>query len=690
MKQKISVALSAIACVVILAVLLGMGYREATVKAVSGEPAGDYGQLKLYIQYSSKYSKMEKINIWKSEADCYYFFLPSCVVNSRLFFGNLQENDRIVLGESSYSRRDDISKELEYNATYEMQLNVNGELLLAKQVVFVCSENIPAVFVNTQTGTVDQIHSDKEMKEPAEASIVNQDGSLEFSGAIEYIKTRGNSTFYEVEKKSYQIKLHNKKNLFEMGSAKKWILLANAKDESLVRTSLILDFVSQHTEVASVEGIFVDVYLNGEYAGNYYLCEKVEVAESRLNITDLDEENKKVNSEDALKSGEQYVSEDGTVRAVSGVKNPEDITGGYLLEKIIEDEYDQARSAFISSQGHCYRVVSPENASLEQVEYIRNFINEMEGAIYQQDGINPQTGKHFSEYMDVDSWVSKYLIEEFFNNPDAPAASTYLYKDSDEVDSKIYFGPAWDYDRAIGGYVVDIFFIDDPRQIGYRGMYASRLLQFKEMKAAVKSQFVECFLPYLEQEAEEEIKLMQKSVEASAQMDRIRWPHAKGYYKSWDAAGEYLMNFLEERAEYLRGVWMEETQYHTVSFLDYYGNTYNKYVIKHGEYLTEIPSIATYVAVFNGWQNVATGKKLDVRLPILENATYQSTWIEAEYLVQNGLALAEANIIDVDVDALEAFLEAVKQMQEAVGVEAEAEENAETAVEMNVEEAVDE
>ena len=98
MKQKISVALSAIACVVILAVLLGMGYREATVKAVSGEPAGDYGQLKLYIQYSSKYSKMEKINIWKSEADCYYFFLPSCVVNSRLFFGNLQENDRIVLG----------------------------------------------------------------------------------------------------------------------------------------------------------------------------------------------------------------------------------------------------------------------------------------------------------------------------------------------------------------------------------------------------------------------------------------------------------------------------------------------------------------------------------------------------------------------------------------------------------------
>ena len=662
MRQKISIGLSVVICTMILALILLVGYQETDAKIKIDEPAQSYEQLELYLQNSSN---VEKVNIWKSEADCFYFFLPSCVVNSRVVFANLQEGDHIVVGKNSYDNRDNILNSIEYDIVYDMQMIVSGEELTKQKVMFLCSENLPAIFLDTQTGSMDQIHSDKNIKEAAEATIINVDGTQEFSGAIAYVKARGNSTFYEVDKKSYQIKLHNKKNLFELGKAKKWVLLANAKDESLVRTSLIFDFTSKNTEVASIEGKFVDVYLNGDYSGNYYLCEKVEVGENRLNITNLEEKNEKENSKEELESAVQYVSEDGSIRAVLGVKNPEDITGGYLLEKIIAEEYDLARSAFISSMGYRYRVVSPENASVEQVEYIQDFVNELELSISQPDGIHPENGKHYTEYMDVESWVSKFLIEECFNNPDAPAASTYMYKDSDAVDGKMYFGPVWDYDRAIGGYVVESFSLDDPRQIGYRGVYAPQLFAFAEIENAVKKEYAECFLPYLKKEAKYQITTLQEYVEASARMDKVRWPQAKGYYGTWDAAGEYMMNFLEERANYLRDVWLEEQQYHTVLFLDYHGNTYKKYMVKHGEYLKEVPSIATYVAVFNGWQNVVTGRKLDVRLPILEDVAYQSTWINAEYLILNGLAVADAELSHVDVEALEALLESVKQMQES-------------------------
>lgn len=662
MRQKISIGLSVVICTMILALILFVGNQESDVKIKIDEPAQNYEQLELYLQNSSN---IVKVNIWKAEADCYYFFLPSYAVNSHVFFGNLQDGDRIIVGQNSYDSRDNILSSIEYDVVYDMQMIVKEEELTKQKVMFLHSENLPAIFLDTQTGNMDRIHSDKNIKEAAEATIIDVNGRQEFSGAIEYIKARGNSTFYEVDKKSYQMKLHSKKNLFELGKAKKWILLANAKDESLVRTSLIFDYASKNTEVASIEGTFVDVYLNGDYAGNYYLCEKVEVGKNRLNITNLEEKNETENSKEELENAVQYVSEDGVVRALLGVKNPEDITGGYLLEKIIAEEYELARCAFVSSMGYSYRVVSPENASIEQVEYIRDFVNALELAISQPDGIHPETGKHYTEYMNVESWVSKFLIEEVFNNPDAPAASTYMYKDSDAVDGKMYFGPVWDYDRAIGGYVVESFSLDDPRQIGYRGVYASRLFAFPEIENAVKQEYEEQFLPYLKREAEEQIEILQEYVEASAQMDKVRWPQAKGYYGTWQAAGEYMINFLEERASYLSDVWLKEQQYHTVLFLDYYGNTYKKYMVKHGEYLNEIPSIATYVAVFNGWQNVVTGRKLDARLPILEDVAYQSTWINAEYLILNGLDIADAELSHIDVEALEALLESVKQMREA-------------------------
>lgn len=670
MKQKISIGLSGVACLLILALLLMIGHREVNAKRAAGEPAADYEQLELYIKHGLN---AETIHIWKSEAECYYFFLPAYAVNSQVFFGNLGEEGSITIGGRVFGPEDDVSGAFEYNVVYDMYLDLEDSALQSQNVVFLCSSNIPSLHIQTQSGTAEYIHNDKEAKESAKIAIYNESGETEFSGEIDYIKTRGNSTFLEVEKKSYQIKLFNKKSLFGMGEAKKWILLANAKDDSLIRNAVIFDFATEYTDIASVEGVFVDVYLNGDYVGNYYLCEKVEVSENRLNIHDLDKENSVANFGKDLADAQQYVSEDGTIRAVADLGNPDDITGGYLLERIITDEYPQVRSGFISEQGVYYRVVSPEHASIEQVEYICNFVNELEGAVCRPDGINPVTGKHFSEYMDVDSWVAKFLIEEFFHNPDAPYASTYLYKDSDSVDPRIHFGPVWDYDRAMGGYAVNVYYLDAPQQIGGRGLYATQLLEQESVVDLIKLQYKESFLPYLKRAARADVDGKQQWIASSAEMNKVRWPQTVGYYEEWDANGNYLMSFLETRAEYLSDIWLEEEQYHTVTFLDYYGSTYTMYKIKHGEYLTQIPDISAYVAIFNGWKNAATGKSLDMRLPVLEDAVYQSSWIGADILLLNGLAMADTDIKDIDVESLEALLDAVKKMKQEMLGEAQEE-----------------
>lgn len=653
MYQKKYICLSCLVCIIILVFLAALG--RMTIKEEKVHFAQNYEELQISINYPTE---TEQINIWKDE-DYYYFFLPASIGKDKISFRNLQQEDSIMIGGHTYHQKDNIRDEIVFDTVCDMQLTVAGEVLPKQQVIFMQSENIPALFIEMESGTVEYIHDDKTKKEKARMSLINAQGGCEYKGDIEYIKARGNSTFYEVDKKAYQIKLLHKQSLLGMKKEKKWLLLANALDDSLLRNKLVYDFASKYTEVSSIDGKYVDLYINGDYLGNYFLCEKVEVSKNRLDITDLEEKNETVNSSAAIQSAEPYVSEDGSIKGLAGLKNAPDITGGYLLVK-----GGAGKCAFVTNSGQQYSVVSPENATLEQVEYICNLFNEMELAISQPDGINPNTGKHFSEYMDMDSWISKFLIDEVFQDADSPYASTYFYKNSDNVDTLIYSGPVWDYDRVLGGYNRDPFYIDDPLQFGYRGVYAEELLQHEEVLELVIDKYQKIFVPYIENEFSGQIESLQKEIAASAKMNKIRWKQVQGYFEDFDANGDYLKSFLKKRMEYLNGIWLEEQQYHTVTFLDYYGGVYDQYLVKHGDYLTTPPYITTYVAIFNGWYSTTSGKALQTRLPVLEDVTYESRWIDVSILLQNGISIAELDPENVDIHAIEILVDELKRQQE--------------------------
>ena len=676
MNQIKSIGISCLLCVLAVAAAVGV---LLVINKKDAIPVSAYAvscdQLEVRVDFPAG---EQYIHIWKAQGGIFYFFLPSGTDDYRVDFCNLGDGTTLQLDSDIYTSDNSVIYSIEYSKLYEMELNTSQEDQTSErgQVIFLKSEGVPSLFINTVSGNMDAVHSGKEIKEEASVWLIDAEGNREYSGEIEYIKARGNSTF-EAEKKPYQIKLLKNASLLGMPSADKWILLANVYDDTLIKNEIVFRFAERYTAVPSIHGEYLDLYLNGEYAGNYYLCEKVEVGKTRLNITDLEEKTEQVNFKRSYENALLYVSDDSKVKATSGLQNPEDITGGYLLEHIIQDEYETAENAFMTDGGHCYAIISPDPATVEQAQYICNFFNEMELAMVQEDGIHPETGKHFSEYLDIDSWTSKYLVEEVFHDPDASARSMFFYKDSDNVDSRVFSGPMWDYDSALGGVAVARFFWYDPYQNGNLGIYVQELMCHQDVCQLVYDKFKQYVLPYVEYLASADIYNMSLKIQASAEMNRIRWPHEYGYYTDAKAERDRLVNFLEQKVEFLSQCWLEKEDYCTVTFLDYYGEIYAKYKVKRGEYLDIVPVISTYDGFFNGWYTVDGGVLFDSRLPVLQDATYESRWILVDIILENGLAISGMDVSQVDTEALQSMVDQIRKLQkDAAETESDIEEDA--------------
>ena len=313
------------------------------------------------------------------------------------------------------------------------------------------SASIPAVYITTQSGSLSYIHANKENKEKGNIRIY-ENGEKTVDKALKQIKGRGNAT-WNYPKKPYNIKFDKKIDLFGMGKAKKWTLLAGYdRDTSLLKNFFALNFGQMIGLEETSKCRSVDLYINGLYLGNYLICESVEVGETRLNVTDLDAANEAVNPDiddlgalpqAGVRSG--YVK--GSTKWVEIPNSPEKISGGYLLEVDYLSRYHAEPSGFISNVGMPIVIGSPEYASKQEVDYISALWNAAEEALYSKTGYNA-VGKHFTECFDMESLVKCYLVEEFTKDVDSGITSFYFYKK--ENDEKFYAGPLWDFDHALG------------------------------------------------------------------------------------------------------------------------------------------------------------------------------------------------------------------------------------------------
>ena len=237
-------------------------------------------------------------------------------------------------------------------------------------------------------------------------------------------RERGNGSRYELfKKRPYRIKFNDGKShhmlrgsaLESPSKARKWTLLPNWREKSLMRNNIAFE-MSRRLGLSYTPWIQnVDVIVNGEYKGNYQLCDQVTVDKNRVNIT-------------------QMVSDDN--------EEP-NISGGYLLE-ITSAGGEQYH--FSSNHGIPVDIKSPDEDDIisQQFSYIRDAFNEMESRLWDADYMNAEEG--YRSRLDLESFLRYFLVGEFAGNTDA-MWSLYLYKERE--DDLFHFGPVWDFDLCM-------------------------------------------------------------------------------------------------------------------------------------------------------------------------------------------------------------------------------------------------
>lgn len=550
MKQHIGrIVLSVVSFFLIIVMIYGEYIREDVAEKV-----------KLYFQIGD-----EVIQTWEKDG-VYYLFLPSFASNEEIALASYSPEFYMINQGREISRDESIHNVIK-GQKISCQFMESGQKF---KLCILQSENIPALFINTQSGGLKELKADKEYEVSGTVKAVDENGENEEKLALRSIGGRGNTSFAGYEKKPFSITLNEAASILGLPEGKKYALISNASDPSLIRND-----IARRMEVAlglnySHAGQFVDLYVNGEYEGNYYLCDDIEIGWKRININNMEMLMDLIYRSRNYESEEIYETNNTKARKIQ--VNPANISGGYLLEREygqrFEYEYQDIDSAFITDANEHFVVKNPQYCSVEQIEYIYRYVNETEKAIMSSGGWNTDTGKNYRDYIDIDSFVKKYLVEEITKNYDAGVSSSYFYKDSNLNGGKLCAGPGWDYDMSLGNYVDWMEeFSADPTGISelafhtYASPWYTHLYQKEDFYRLIVKEYWELAEPFLLKLQEYGVDRYQEELEASAKMNEMRWQEElenNPYYKNREQVFGDLKEFLTARKAFLDEAWTLE------------------------------------------------------------------------------------------------------------------------------------
>ena len=509
----------------------------------------------------------EMIQAWRKDK-VYYLFLPSHISLEEVTLASFSP-EFYVLNKGETIEKKESLKGLCREETLLCQTVEKKEhfSLQIRQ-----SENLASVFVETKEKDLARIKADKEYKSRGSMVVIDEKGELIKEVGLKCIRGRGNTSFAGYEKKPYSLELKEEAGILGLPAGVNYALISNASDPSLIRNDMGRWMEQEMNLKYSHRGRFVDLYIDGCYEGNYYLCDDIEIGEERINIRNMEAAMDLVYKYNNYQSEEIYETKNAKARNMSVAL--EDISGGYLLEREYRDrylhEYEQINSGFITHGKEHFVVKNPSYCSVEQIEYIRGFLNEAEAAIMDPLGKNHKTGKKYTDYIDIDSFVKRYLAEEVTKNYDGGVSSSYFYKDSLENQGKLCAGPGWDYDMSLGNYVEWMEdFSKNPEGISklthhtFFSPWYTKLYDKKEFYALIVENYMAYVGPFLEMLLDRGLREYKEMLEASAAMNEIRWEQElmkNPYYHSREETFRVLEQFLEARKTYLDGVWKPQVE----------------------------------------------------------------------------------------------------------------------------------
>ncbi|MBQ8057624.1 MAG: CotH kinase family protein [Ruminococcus sp.] len=542
----------------------------------------------------------DAVRWWKDSSGKYHIFLPTHTPDTFKLYTSF---DSFAVNNVTASKNNpvDISS-ITYDTSYSYTSSAgNGTIVFHK------SANVSSLMLFTDdqlwTDTIYSSISDVSgYKDGIETKgniyLYDKDGNLvnnvvtdeEDQTVLKKIKGRGNSSFEAsmrmYGKYAYNFNLDERVSLVDGATAtKKWCLLANNVDHSMLRNTFAYNLANDIGLAYSPKTRHVDVFDNGEYIGAYTIIEKVEYGKKTLmnGLVSLDDEheawyedyNASIGNEDFDDYDKEAIKSVGsssspqTYTAPSGkVYNykywTSDIEGftyehaddtfktefNFLLEHELSDRYYNEASWFQSPYTGQYVVVKyPEFATQKEMKWAMDMYDKLEKAAYETN-----TLASIEAAADAESFAKVYLIQELGLNLDSCATSYYIY--NDRAANKLVAGPVWDYDWSFGSYhKTKITYngtsssLDNPRQMfvkykdinnnnsggqsGKRNLQA-QLTTVSDYWTLCKEIWTNDVEPAIKTYVDEDtadstdtgiILGWMNDIEASAEMNNIRWDH---------------------------------------------------------------------------------------------------------------------------------------------------------------------
>ena len=260
--------------------------------------------------------------------------------------------------------------------------------------------DVPSVYIETENR-----RSITSKEQYINCTLIYVDGESMLRYENTQIRGRGNSSWWNADKKSYRVKFANKERFLGEGfaNAKSWTFLANHGDKTMIRNALTYDLGRFMGMKFCPAARFVDVYLNGDYRGTYQISDQVQVHKKRIEVS---EEN------------------------------------GWLLEVVNENSKEDPLIT-TTRYGIMYTIKNPkdENLTLNKRIAVGQWLRNFEEAVASDHFMDPQRG--WRAFVDENDLINWYVGAEITGNIDA-LYSIYMYKDGD--DDKMHFGPLWDLD----------------------------------------------------------------------------------------------------------------------------------------------------------------------------------------------------------------------------------------------------
>lgn len=339
------------------------------------------------------------------------------------------------------------------------------------------------------------------------------------------IKVRGNSTSV-LDKKPYTIKFSEKRDLIDAGEAKKWNLLADAYDPTLMRNNTFLSLAEKLELDYTPEHEYVEIYVDQQYLGCYLLTETVETGKNRVNID--------IEDKDFFIEFESY--------------------------RVEEDVF-----YFTSKHGIRFALKEPEEPTDEQLKYYQNTIDELDKVLF---------GNNYEElckYFDVDSFAKLYLINEFAKTRDFVNSSVNFYY----KDGKMYAGPVWDFDLSAGNS--DAFkgskYWDylDGEEVSYLSYYCRKLNPIFKQLFTFK-EFNELYLSYFDKYKEDLNSIYKEGGLIDSTIEIYGSIFKRNYSKLEDGGAGWDVSLLQDTLQTIPFKTYEENVDYLKEFLS---NRYN-------------------------------------------------------------------------------------------------------------------